>query len=217
MARERIRLAAARRAHAVAVVKPSSAPDSGSSGSQFSVRAAEPGFIDGDNLEEGETVVLALKAEAISNDTARLLVAGALVADQSGGFTIWLGDSLERGVGPNMQVAAALELVDRLVLSHLRGPGAEEAQRGLMAYAPSGTASRLALRQRGFVEQELSDTATDDLMLRMCRTAAAAEYARLSATSGSAFADEIIARLTSPPTRIASDAKKTSRSGADES
>jgi len=201
-AREQVRFAAARRVHAVAVAQ-SSTPNSGSSGSaQFSIRTAEPGFVDGDNLEEGETLLHALKAfepTPIAGASAgRLLAAGALVEDVLGGVTIWLGDSLERGVGPNMQVAAALELVDRLVLFYLRGAGLEQARRGLMAYAPSGTASRLALRQRGFVEQALSDTATEDLLFRMCPTAAAAEYARFtSAVGGSILADEISSRLSS--------------------
>lgn len=199
VARVRVRLAAGRRARAVAVVV-SSTPDSGSFGSsQFSILAAEPGFVDDANLEEGETLLHALKAfeatPVAGASEATLLAAGALVKDQLGGVTLWLGDSLERGVGPNMQVAAALSLVDRLVLFYLREWGAEQAQRALMAYAPSGTASRLALCQRGFVEEEMSDTATEDLMLRMCPAAAAAEYARPSAVSDSILAEEIVRRL----------------------
>jgi hypothetical protein len=178
----------------------SSASDAGAadSPSQFSILAAEPGFIDDGNLEEGETLLHALKAFEASpmqnGYPSKLLVAGALVEDKLGGVTIWLGDSIERGVGPNMQVAAALNLVDSLVLFYLRACTAQPLRRGLplMAYAPRDTASRLALRQRGFVDEKLSDTVTDDLMLRMCPTAAAAEYARSSAAcDGNILADEI--------------------------
>ncbi|KAJ1638196.1 hypothetical protein T492DRAFT_945661 [Pavlovales sp. CCMP2436] len=178
---------------------------------RFIIVPAEHGFVEDDNLEPGEVLVAALKAfeaRADGNDAPfdtselRLLVAAALVEDPSGTRTLWIGDSLDSGVGPNMQGRAALQLVDELVLLHLRSSSvatssADGAPSTLFAAAPLGTASRLALRHRGFVSDDDSSEVVDfDLVdredndddndgeddeygddLRFCRQAASSAYA----------------------------------------
>ena len=85
------------------------------------VREAEANFVDHENLEPGETLVRALKA---FDDDGNFLCAGALLArhSESRGRTVhdcWLADSIETGVGPNVQIRGAVAVLDALLLVHL--------------------------------------------------------------------------------------------------
>lgn len=129
-------------------------------GGRLVVTEAEAGFVDGDeNLEDGETLVRALKAHEPGPRGGRLLCAAALVVSSAAGSAgaaptaglahLWIGDSLEPGVSPNAVVRAAQHVVDCLLLEHLRRGGCADA---LRAHAPARSASRVALRSRGFVD-----------------------------------------------------------------
>ena len=85
------------------------------------VRVAEADFVDHENLERGETCSLALKAFDASD---HFLCAGALVRRRSSslGYEVhdcWIADSIESGVGPNLQTRGAQLILDALFLHHL--------------------------------------------------------------------------------------------------
>ena len=107
---------------------------------RVSVRPAEPGFVSEENLEPGETLVEAYKAFAADG---RFLCAGALLQRRSAALgadvhDAWIADSLERGVGANMQLRGAQLVLDRLFLRHLEAEDAV-AQFSVLAGDGSGT------------------------------------------------------------------------------
>ena len=92
------------------------------------VEEAETGFVDDkENLEEGETLLRAVKAFGLcgggQEDAARrkdFLCAGALVQRPTYDATthdIWVADSLEEdGLSPNLQVKGAMQVIDELLV-----------------------------------------------------------------------------------------------------
>lgn len=126
------------------------------------IEEAEEWFVDAEeNLEEGEKLLKAVK----SFDRGILLCAGALTCrtseDGQRVYDLWLGDSIERGVGANLQIKGCLLALDVLFTEYLTKalphprPGTH-----LHVHCPGDTASKLAAVQRGFsIEEEASDTA----------------------------------------------------------
>ena len=152
------------------------------------LREAEAHFVDEEeNLEEGEKLLRAIKA---FDERGVMLCAGALVrsthdenyetdgwdralqllSDTSSGESevryfhdLWLGDSIESGVGPNIQMKGALSVLDCLFLHHLRHASASEKFR-VHADGDLASASRSAARSRGFKFEVQQDTGEDILV-----------------------------------------------------
>ena len=146
-----------------------------------SIREAEEGFVDSDHLEAGETLIQAIKA---FDEDARFLCAGALLrreasSDSAPVHDCWIADSVEPGVGPNLQLQGAQLVLDELFLLHIQrchlesngggGGGGEQMAHGgvdccefnVLAGTGEGTtaASRAAALSRGFTsEVECSDS-----------------------------------------------------------
>jgi hypothetical protein len=88
------------------------------------VKEAEAGFVDDENLELGEALVRALKA---FDSDGRLLCAGALLKRHSASAAqdvhdVWLADSFEAGVGPNLQLRGAQAVLDEVSRMHRDEP-----------------------------------------------------------------------------------------------
>ena len=105
----------------VATVAPRSPPRAVPPPPLVTVREAELGFVSAENLEDSERLVRALKAH---DDAGRLLCAGALLKRHSASrncdvHECWIADSIEAGVGPNIQQRGGSAVLDRLFLEHL--------------------------------------------------------------------------------------------------
>ena len=88
---------------------------------RISIREAETGFVSDKNLEPGETLVKAVKAFDCSTN---FLCAGALLERYSEASSrcvheAWIADSIEDGVGPNLQIRGAQAVLDDLFLEFL--------------------------------------------------------------------------------------------------
>ena len=136
------------------------------------LKGAEPNFVEpGENLNPDETLVQALKT--FDGHNGALLCAGALIwrRTESHGHVhdLWIADSLDRGVGANVQMRGALRILDALFLRHLRSGVAEF---NVLAGSGEGctTAAHAAARSRGFVH-ELECPETAELLLAVAQTA----------------------------------------------
>ena len=134
------------------------------------MKQAEHSFVDDTNLEQGEECDLALKAfDAEGN----FLCAGALVRRRSAALAAavhdcWIADSIECGVGPNVQARGAQLIIDCLFLHHLESAKAADI-RQFAVFAGDGTgchaAAHLAARSRGFtVDSTCADSAESVLL-----------------------------------------------------
>ena len=169
----------------------------------ISVREAEPGFVGPENLEPGETVLRAVKAFDDSSGT--LLVAGALLKRESDhwGAThdAWVADSLEKGVGTNMQFAAAQLAIDELFYTHLTDRSRPRGRVfNLLVGDGEGTsaASRAAALSRGFTRDALCEDTAESL-LRYDAARGYDEYHKLASSSPTAKA--LLPRLPRQPMR----------------
>ena len=184
------------------------------------VRVAEAGFVDHENLERGETCSLALKAFDASD---HFLCAGALVRRRSSslGYEVhdcWIADSIESGVGPNLQTRGAQLILDALFLHHLeartRGNDVEQ----FSVFAGDGTgcyaASHVAARSRGFV-RESTCADSDERTLTFCEDTGRQRYEEEIAALGTAVetAPET-APATAPETAAAEDGAAAAEDGA---
>ena len=149
------------------------------------LKGAEPNFVEpGENLNPDETLVQALKT--FDGHNGALLCAGALIwrrTDSHGHVhDLWIADSLDRGVGANVQMRGALRILDALFLRHLRSGVAEF---NVLAGSGEGctTAAHAAARSRGFVH-ELECPETAELLLRFDWDLGAATYRRVAAGGG---------------------------------
>ena len=131
----------------------------------ITIAEAEPNFVDDENLEAGERLVSARKA---FDDAGTLLCAGALLLRQStsAGCEIhecWVADSLEPGVGPNVQLRGAQAVLDELFLLHL-----ESTLTRFCLHVGSGrtsAATRAAALSRGFVVEATCEDTAESLLL----------------------------------------------------
>lgn len=142
---------------------------------RVSVREAEDGFVDHENLEDGEDLISALKA---FDQSGTCLCAGALLRRHSETAAVdvhecWLADSIERGVGPNLQVAGAAAVLDALFLVHhdelAASANATDAVTSFVLHVGDGlgatSAVHAAALSRGFVrEASCADTAESVLL-----------------------------------------------------
>lgn len=153
---------------------------------RVSVREAEETFVeDGENLEDGETLVKALKA--FDEADGAFLGAGALIrrrseTRRSGSFVhdVWIRDSLEANVGPNRQVRGAQMILDQLFLLHLQTAVVADFQ--ILAGSGEGTAAAAyaAALSRGFcIRDECHDTS--ESILRMEVATCIARYRHAAA------------------------------------
>ena len=146
------------------------------------VEEAETGFVDDkENLEEGETLLRAVKAFGLcgggQEDAARrkdFLCAGALVQRPTYDATthdIWVADSLEEdGLSPNLQVKGAMQVIDELFLTHLRlernalNDSGETIKLVVQtgSHSPTLVASHFAALSRGFRQMDESDMAEEE-------------------------------------------------------
>lgn len=131
------------------------------------VTEAEPGFVDDENLEADESLVRALKA---FDGSGTLLSAGALLqrhsdSSQQPVHECWIADSIEPGIGPNVQLRGAQSVLDALFLSHLQQAGVKR----FALHAGSGrgatAATRAAARSRGFVVEATCEDTAESLLL----------------------------------------------------
>lgn len=133
------------------------------------VREAEHGFVDDDeNLEPGEVLTKALKA---FDADGTFLCAGALVRRRSAALETdvhdcWIADSMESGVGPNLQIRGAERILDELFLLHLHS-GVSEFNVLVGDGEDTTAASRAAVLNRGFTHEVICAD-TDELLLRFC-------------------------------------------------
>ena len=169
------------------------------------VRVAEAGFVDHENLERGETCSLALKAFDASD---HFLCAGALVRRRSSslGYEVhdcWIADSIESGVGPNLQTRGAQLILDALFLHHLeaRTRGNDVGQFSVFAGDGTGcyAASHVAARSRGFV-RESTCADSDERTLTFCEETGCQRYEEEIAALGTAV--EIAALGTAVETAV---------------
>ncbi len=146
-----------------------------------------------ENLEEGEKLLRAIKAfddrgvmlcagalvrsthdenyeisPSDQWDNALQALSGSQGADGAGRAVrcfhdLWLGDSIESGVGPNIQMKGAQGVLDCLFLHHLRHAEASEKFR-VHADGDLASASRSAARSRGFRFEVQEDTGEDILV-----------------------------------------------------
>ena len=168
------------------------------------VRVAEADFVDHENLECGETCSLALKAFDASDN---FLCAGALVRRRSSslGYEVhdcWIADSIESGVGPNLQTRGAQLILDVLFLHHLEARTRGDDVVQFSVFAGDGTgcyaASHVAARSRGFV------ISLYDLMLTMGALTAAGVNALLQVQEVANWLDaNLPANVVVAPWRIA--------------
>jgi hypothetical protein len=125
------------------------------------VEDAEDGFVDSqENLEEGETCRLSLKAFASDPDDEegeRLLCAGALVQRPASSVSdAWTADAILSKGGPNLQLNGAVKLLDEMFLFHLKNdPNNPGALKNFVLKCGSSTsefscASHMAGQLRGF-------------------------------------------------------------------
>ena len=135
------------------------------------VRRAEATFVSEENLEDGENCELALKA---FDAAGSFLCAGALLRRRSATLNTdvhdcWIADSIEAGVGPNLQQRGAQLVLDRILLEHLESELGEPSASAFSVFAGDGTgtvaAAHAAARSRGFVS-EASCADTDETVLR---------------------------------------------------
>ena len=145
------------------------------------VRVAEADFVDHENLECGETCSLALKAFDASDN---FLCAGALVRRRSSslGYEVhdcWIADSIESGVGPNLQTRGAQLILDVLFLHHLEARTRGDDVVQFSVFAGDGTgcyaASHVAARSRGFV-RESTCADSDESTLTFCEDTGCQRY-----------------------------------------
>mmetsp|Transcript_26076 Transcript_26076/g.43061 ORF Transcript_26076/g.43061 Transcript_26076/m.43061 type:complete len:208 (+) Transcript_26076:50-673(+) len=135
---------------------------------------AEHGFVDSDNLENGECCVCALKAfEDDGGEPARFLGAGALIRRRSDMLQgdvhdLWIADGLDPGAGPNLAFGGLQRIVDRLFRLHLRAAhNSGVVSFSILAGDGTGTtaAAHAAAVSRGFVcKCECEDS--NELVLR---------------------------------------------------
>ena len=209
------------------------------------IREAEEHFVDEEeNLEEGETLIRAIKA---FDDRGVLLCAGALVRStlrenypdreaqwdaaalhlsagdrgSAGGgegdaakeeifHDLWLSDSIESGVGPNLQIKGALAVLDCLFLHHLRHCEYFGMRfRGMAhfrvhAEGEFASSCRVAAQQRGFAFEVQEDTGEDILVFDSWHAGPEA-YTRAALADGShwprapSFARAILQQLSRTP------------------
>lgn len=139
----------------------------------ISICEAEPGFVSEENMEPGEELVRAVKA---FDGSKNFLCAGALLDRYSESASChvhdtWIADSIEYGVGPNLQIRGAQGVLDELFLTFLENTqdGDESPDWGsfnVLAGSGKGTtmASRAAALSRGFTVEATCDDSAEALL-----------------------------------------------------
>ena len=88
---------------------------------------------------------------------------GAQAQEEQIYHDLWLGDSVEEGVGPNLQIKGALAVLDTLFLHHLRLARSGERFR-VHADGDLASACRTAAQMRGFAYEVQEETGEDVLV-----------------------------------------------------
>ena len=183
----------------------------------ITVNEAEAGFVGDENLEPGETLVKAYKA---FDGEGSFLCAGALLErrrsdcdDSKPAFSYdcWIADSIERGVGPNLQLRGAQFVLDELFHTFLQTRGGMDdvalSDFNVLAGTGEGTtaAARAAAISRGFTHEAICED-TAESVLRFDAANGLSAYASAAADAPSADAVLRLLRHTCESTRAADEA-----------